>query len=71
MKPLTDKNLTTLRKFLKTRILNNTEFVGHRDERLQVRDLLQRTIESGESNSALLIGPRGSGKTTVSHIQPP
>ena len=31
----------------------------------QLLGLLTRTTEAGESNSILLIGPRGSGKTTV------
>ncbi|XP_970921.2 origin recognition complex subunit 4 [Tribolium castaneum] len=65
MKNLSDKNVLNLRKFLKNNILNNSDFVGHEDERQQVFDLLHRTITSGESNSALLIGPRASGKTTL------
>lgn len=66
MSKLTDKNIINLRKFLKNNILNNVDFVGQENERQQVHELLHRTITSGESNSALLIGPRGSGKTTVS-----
>jgi origin recognition complex subunit 4 len=66
MKSSNDKNIVHLRKFLKNNILNNSKFVGHEKEKQQIYDLLHRTIESGESNSALLIGPRGSGKTTVS-----
>lgn len=44
----------------------NDRFVGHDKEKQQIFDLLLRTISYGESNSALLIGPKGSGKTTVS-----
>ncbi|XP_044264223.1 origin recognition complex subunit 4 [Tribolium madens] len=65
MKNLSDKNIINLRKFLKNNILNNTDFMGQENERQQVYDLLHRTITSGESNSALLIGPRASGKTTL------
>jgi origin recognition complex subunit 4 len=65
MKSSIDKNIVNLRKFLKNNILNNSKFVGHEKEKQQIYDLLHRTIESGESNSALLIGPRGSGKTTL------
>lgn len=41
-------------------------FEGHERERKQIYDLFDRTSEFSESNSALLIGPRRSGKTTVS-----
>jgi origin recognition complex subunit 4 len=34
----------------------------------QLSDLISRTALVGESNSILVIGPRGSGKTTVLHI---
>ena len=35
----------------------------------QLQDLITRCAEFGESNSVLLIGPRGSGKSLVSvHI---
>ena len=35
----------------------------------KTRQLVEQTIVSGEGNSMLLIGPRGSGKTTVSCIK--
>ncbi|XP_062612689.1 origin recognition complex subunit 4-like [Saccostrea cucullata] len=38
---------------------------GFQQEQRQLLDLLKRTATSGESNSVLVIGPRGSGKTTV------
>lgn len=60
-----DENIMNIRKFLKNNILNSHDFVGHQSERQEVFELLERSIESGESNSALLIGPKGSGKTTV------
>jgi origin recognition complex subunit 4 len=31
----------------------------------EIYSLIRRTIEFGENNSALIIGPRGSGKTHV------
>ncbi|KAJ8953034.1 hypothetical protein NQ314_007408 [Rhamnusium bicolor] len=58
-------HMNDIRKYLKYSILNNCNFVGHERERNQIFDLIQRTIRCGESNSALLIGPRGSGKTTL------
>ncbi|XP_048727169.1 origin recognition complex subunit 4-like isoform X2 [Ostrea edulis] len=38
---------------------------GFDQEYRQLLDLVRRTATSGESNSVLVIGPRGSGKTTV------
>lgn len=37
----------------------------HDSEVETIRSLLQRSTETGESNSVLLIGPRGCGKTTL------
>ncbi|XP_076091500.1 origin recognition complex subunit 4-like [Mytilus galloprovincialis] len=36
---------------------------GYEKERGQLLDLVKRTASTGESNSVLVIGPRGSGKT--------
>jgi ATPase related to the helicase subunit of the Holliday junction resolvase len=47
-------------------LLPGNVFRGHEKERNHLSELLRRTVEMGESNSALLIGPRGCGKTTVS-----
>lgn len=61
------KDISKIRQFLKERLLRDyTTFRGHEAERDNIRQLLQRTIEESESNSLLLIGPRGAGKTTVS-----
>lgn len=64
--PDLSEELNQIRAFLKERIKRDyTNFRGHEAERENVRQLLERTCEVGESNSLLLIGPRGSGKTTV------
>lgn len=42
-----------------------TKFRHYVKERMHILELLKRTVDMGESNSVLLIGPRGSGKTTV------
>lgn len=44
------------------------KFEGHEKEWKQIYDLFDRTSEFNESNSALLIGPRQCGKTTVSGL---
>ncbi|KAK2577230.1 hypothetical protein KPH14_003376 [Odynerus spinipes] len=61
-----DNMILLTRKYLKRKIMcPETKFRHHVEERLHVLELLKRTVEMGESNSALLIGPRGSGKTTL------
>lgn len=56
-----------IRKYLKTKLIKNTDgFENHEKEQKEIYNILKRTIEQGESNSALIIGPSGSGKTTVS-----
>lgn len=59
--------IDVIRCMIKENITNsNNVFLGHKVERNQIYDLVEKTVEYGESNSALLIGPRGTGKTTVS-----
>ncbi|XP_054740362.1 origin recognition complex subunit 4 [Anastrepha obliqua] len=61
-----NEDLIKIRRFLKERLQRDyTTLHGHEMERENVRQLLLRTAELGESNSLLLIGPRGSGKTTL------
>lgn len=38
---------------------------GHEDEVHKVHQLVEQTVLAGEGNSMLIIGARGSGKTTV------
>ena len=60
------KEAAITRKFLKARLLRDYHtFRGFENERTHVKDLLLRTVETGESNSALIVGPRGSGKTIL------
>lgn len=61
-----DNMILLTRKYLKRKIMcPETNFRHHTKERSHILNLLKHTVEMGESNSALLIGPRGSGKTTV------
>ncbi|KAL5009478.1 hypothetical protein ScPMuIL_011783 [Solemya velum] len=41
------------------------EITGFEQERIQLYELLKRTVTVGESNSVLLIGPRGGGKSML------
>ncbi|XP_013107998.1 origin recognition complex subunit 4 [Stomoxys calcitrans] len=64
--PDDSEEILKTRKFLKARLLRDySTFRGHENEHDNIRQLLKRTAEMGESNSMLLIGPRGSGKTTL------
>lgn len=58
--------MTEVKKYVKRRLRDSTLLVGYEKERNQVRDLLIKTAKEGESNSALLIGQKFGGKTTVS-----
>lgn len=62
---MSETDIKNIRNYLKNNILNNNTFIGHENERKEIFDLIQKTVQYGESNSALLIGPRGSGKTIV------
>uniref|UniRef100_A0A6P7GXK2 Origin recognition complex subunit 4 n=1 Tax=Diabrotica virgifera virgifera TaxID=50390 RepID=A0A6P7GXK2_DIAVI len=62
---LDENSLTDLRKVLKNNILNNKECSGYIKEKSEVLQLIQRTVQCGESNSALLVGSRSSGKTMM------
>ncbi|XP_060568327.1 origin recognition complex subunit 4-like [Ruditapes philippinarum] len=55
---------TTLRERLGYRSLP-PEICGFEKERRELLELIKRTVTSGESNSVLVIGPRGSGKTML------
>ncbi|XP_031630438.1 origin recognition complex subunit 4 [Contarinia nasturtii] len=53
-------------KFLKHRLKSDrTTFIGNESEYRHINDLITRTSECGESNSALIIGTAGSGKSTM------
>lgn len=61
-----DNMILLTRKYLKRKIMcPETKFRHYVKERMHILELLKRTVDMGESNSVLLIGPRGSGKTTV------
>uniref|UniRef100_A0A1B0DD64 Origin recognition complex subunit 4 n=2 Tax=Phlebotomus papatasi TaxID=29031 RepID=A0A1B0DD64_PHLPP len=54
------------RKYLKNALMNSkTSISGHEEQRRQVEELFRKVAGDGESNSAILIGQRGSGKTTL------
>lgn len=63
------QQIKLLRKYLKLKVLeDDITFRKHEKARTHVYDVMKRTVSGGESHSALMIGPRGSGKTTVSTV---
>lgn len=55
-----------VRKFLKAKLQQDkTTFYGYDSERIHIRNLFMQVAKEGESNSALLIGSKKSGKSTV------
>lgn len=55
-----------VKRNVKRLLRDSTRLHGFEKECAQVRDLFIRTAKEGESNSALLIGQKLGGKTTVS-----
>lgn len=65
----TFQQIQLIRKYLKLKVLeDNITFRKHEKARSHIYDVMKRTVSGGESHSALMIGPRGSGKTTVSTL---
>lgn len=54
-----------LRRCLKSKIRNSSELEGCSAQRTQLTNLITRVVQFGESDSALICGPPGSGKTKL------
>ncbi|CAK1593208.1 unnamed protein product [Parnassius mnemosyne] len=66
MKNTLSTQIKLIRTYLKIKILeDNVSFKEHAQERSHVYDLIKRVVSDGESHSALIIGPRGCGKTSL------
>lgn len=61
------KSLKALKKRIMGKLTGRKpcKLVGIAEEEMHVRKLLEQTVVAGEGNSMLIIGARGSGKTTV------
>lgn len=67
---MTETQMDLAVKFLKHRLKSDySTFIGNESEYRHISELISRTSECGESNSALIIGTAGSGKTTVRTFQ--
>ncbi|KAL3288659.1 hypothetical protein HHI36_003092 [Cryptolaemus montrouzieri] len=58
-------NISNVRKSLYENIHGGVNIDKQDDEREKIKKLIQSTVDYGEANSALIIGPGGSGKTTL------
>ncbi|KAF5270213.1 hypothetical protein FQA39_LY08427 [Lamprigera yunnana] len=58
-------NISQTRYQIKYNVLKGDQLIGFENEREQILKLFKETIDAGESNSALLIGPRGIGKSML------
>lgn len=47
-------------------VRSDADLVGLEEQSYTLRQTLESTVKRGESNSVLLVGPRGSGKSAVS-----
>lgn len=62
-------NVLLCRQFLKGKIFSSDVYDNRFQEQYeQLINVLQKTIVFGESDSLLIIGPRGLGKSTVSYM---
>ncbi|KAH0604520.1 uncharacterized protein H6S33_006897 [Morchella sextelata] len=59
--------MKALKKHLLPKLMGRerVKLVGVEEEEAHVRNLLEQTVTAGEGNSMLIIGARGSGKTTL------
>lgn len=66
-KVLQTGEIYVIRKIIKEQILipSAKSFRGCSREHADILSLFRRAVDEGESNSALLIGPRGCGKSAV------
>lgn len=65
-----ETHLKTMQRVLLNRLTGEKRLriQGHEDDMHKVHQLVEQTVLAGEGNSMLLIGARGSGKTTVRFI---
>lgn len=65
-KVINAENFTTIRRLLKNRLENDyNQYQDYNEQYLHLKHMMKRTVDHGESNSALVIGPKGCGKTTL------
>jgi origin recognition complex subunit 4 len=62
---MTTDKVAKLRSVLTQRLKRGPDAIGMATQEKQIRQLLSQTIYENESNSVLLTGPRGSGKSTT------
>ncbi|XP_071942925.1 origin recognition complex subunit 4-like isoform X2 [Antedon mediterranea] len=63
----TDENYDILQKSIREKLFDNQlpETHAFKEQKKHLLEILKRCVKLGESNSALLIGPRGAGKSML------
>ncbi|CAB3365642.1 Hypothetical predicted protein [Cloeon dipterum] len=59
------ESIESCKRFIREKILQPAEFRGFEEQRTNLLNLMERAVWDHDSNSALLIGPAGCGKTTL------
>ncbi|XP_073991724.1 origin recognition complex subunit 4 isoform X2 [Rhodnius prolixus] len=59
------KKVYAARELLKKNIIINSKLRGYVDQKRQIYNIIKRTVFYSESDSLLLVSPRGCGKTTL------
>jgi predicted AAA+ superfamily ATPase len=52
---------------IKKKIILNDQLYGFDTERSELLQIVKKTIDYGESDSVIVLGPRGCGKSVVIH----
>lgn len=63
-----DEKVFLCKKMIKEKLFSDSNITSFMNEFEELYNVLRRTIDFGESDSVLVIGSRGSGKTTVSYV---
>lgn len=63
---INSSDIKYIRNTIKKRLVSlSNEFYFHEEQRDNIYQILVRSIELGECNSAIVLGPHGCGKSTV------
>ncbi|XP_014262610.1 origin recognition complex subunit 4 isoform X2 [Cimex lectularius] len=60
-----EERVLKLRKCFKSKLIWENELIGFHEEARQLLGTMERTVVSGESDSVLVIGPKGCGKSLL------
>lgn len=58
-------DVEVVKKYIKSQLVHNTSSISSEDQFNELYSIMENTVNDFEGNSTLLVGPRGSGKTTL------